>query len=284
MLIKVTCDSSADLTKEQYKDNNISVIPFTVTMGDKDYLDGVNIFSNDIFKFVSENKTLPKTAAINEYQYEEFFKNEIKGYDALIHFSISSKISSTCGFATLAANIIDNCFVIDSLSLSSGLGIQVLYACELIKQGLSAKEVVEKVNNRRKYVQISFATFKLDYLHKGGRCSSLQLLGSNLLKIRPSIALIDGKMGMHKKYFGKMEKVVENYLLDTFKEFNTPDNSFAFLTYSSATDEILNIARTTIENNSNFKKVVESFASSTVTSHCGENTIGIIYYNDGKNN
>lgn len=283
MKIKITCDSSADLTKELYKENNISVIPFSVTMGDQDYLDGINITAQDIFKYVAENKVLPKTAAINEYQYEEFFKNEMKGYDALIHLSISGNISGTCAFAMKAANRIENCYVIDSLSLSSGLGIQVLYACELVKKGLKPEEIVKKVNDRRSAVQISFATYKLDYLHKGGRCSSIQLLGANLLKIRPSIALKDGKMSMHKKYFGKMEKVVEKYMLDTLEEFNTPDKSIAFLTYSSATPEILEVARNVIKEKTQFKKVYESFASSTVTAHCGENTIGIIYYNDGKN-
>ena len=282
MLIKITCDSSADLGKELYNENNISVIPFNVTMGDKDYLDGINIDNEAIFKFVEENNILPKTSAINEYQFEEFFKNEIKGYDALIHFSISSKISGTYAFAKKASERIENVYVIDSLSLSTGLGIQVLYACELNKKGLSPEEIVKKVENRRDKVQISFATYKLDYLHKGGRCSSLSLLGANVLKIHPSIALQNGKMQMHKKYMGKMDRILDKYLADTIEEFNTPDKKLVFITHSNAEKEYVDIARKFISENTNFNKVYETLASSTITSHCGKNTLGIIYYNDGE--
>ena len=282
MLIKITCDSSADLTKELYKENNVSVIPFNVTMGDNDYLDGIDINNEDIFKFVEENNILPKTSAINEYQFEEFFNNEIKGYDALIHLSISSKVSGTYAFAKKASERIENVHVIDSLSLSTGLGIQVLYACELAKQGLSVEDIVKKVEARRDKVQISFATYKLDYLHKGGRCSSLSLLGANVLKIHPSITLKDGKMQMHKKYMGKMDRILDKYLNDTVEEFNTPDKKLVFITHSSAEEEYVDVARKFISEKTNFNKVYETLASSTVTSHCGKNTLGIIYYNDGK--
>lgn len=282
MLIKITCDSSADLNKELYSSNNISVIPFNVTMGETDYLDGLNITNEDIFKFVEENNILPKTSAINEYQFEEFFTKEIKGYDAIVHLSISSKISGTYNFAKKAAERMDNVFVIDSLSLSSGLGIQVLYACELAKKGMAPEKIVEKVEARRDKVQISFATYKLDYLHKGGRCSSLSLLGANVLKIHPSINLQNGKMQMHKKYMGKMDRIIDKYLNDTIEEFNTPEENLVFITHASAEEEYVELARKFIKEKTNFKHVYETLASSTVTSHCGKNTIGIIYYNDGK--
>lgn len=280
MKIKITCDSAADLSKEQLQQNDISVLPFVITMGDKEYRDGVDLFPKMIFDFVNKHKVLPKTSAINAFEYEEFFTNHIKGHDALIHISISSKISSTITNAQQAAKKIKNVYVVDSLSLTSGMGLLLLYASELRKQGISAQEIVKKVEDRRQHVQASFILDKIDYLHKGGRCSSLQLLGANLLKIRPSITIKNGKMIMHKKYKGNSLKV-QNYLEDTIKEFNTPDNTRVFITYSSATPEMIKLFKTFIKEQTNFKQVHEVEASATITAHCGENTIGILYFNDG---
>ena len=136
--------------------------------------------------------------------------------------------------------------------------------------------------NRRDAVQASFVIEKLDYLYKGGRCNSVQLLGSNLLKIRPSVIVKNGKMGMHKKYRGSMNDVVSNYFKDTLEEFNTPCRDFCFITYSTATKEMLDIATKIVEDSGKFDKIYYTEANATVTSHCGKNTIGLLYYNDGK--
>ena len=282
MKIKIACDSAADLTKELLEKNEISVIPFAVMMGDREYRDGVDLTAQMIFDYVKENKTLPKTAAINQAEYEEFFKEIKDGYDAVIFFSLSSGLSSSCEHAKMAGKEVGDIYVVDSKSLSTGIAVQVLYACELRDKGLKAEEIVEKVKARREKVQASFITYKLDYLHKGGRCSSLALLGANLLQIRPSIILSNGKMQMHKKYKGRLEKVNLEYLKDTIAEFNTPDTSVCFITYSSISPEMLELFKNFVKENTKFKNVYESQASATITSHCGENTIGILYYNDGK--
>lgn len=282
MNIKITCDSATDLPQELLDKYNISVKPFTVILGDEEKVDGVDVKAQDIFNFVEKTKTLPKTTALNEYDLTEFFKENVEE-DGLIHFSISSKLSCTYTNALNASKNFDNVYVIDTLNLTSGIGLLILYACELREQGLTIKEIVEKVNARRDKLQVSFVTYKLDYLHKGGRCSSVALLGANILKIRPSIILKDGSMGLHKKYMGKLEKCIEKYIIDTLNEFNTPDNDKVFITYSSATPEMIETALKTLEEHAKFKKVYQINASSTITSHCGENTMGIIYFNDGEN-
>ena len=282
MKIKIACDSAADLTKELYEKNDISIIPFAVMMGDKEYRDGIDLTPAMIFDHVKEFKTLPKTAAINQAEYEDFFREVKKGYDAVIFFSLSSGLSSSCDHAKMAAKEVGDIYVIDSKSLSTGIGVQILYACELKNKGLKVEEIVEKVKARREKVQASFITYKLDYLHKGGRCSSLTLLGANLLQIRPSIILSNGKMQMHKKYKGRPEKVNLEYLQDTIAEFNTPDNTCCFITYSSITPEMMELFKNFVKENTKFKNIYETPASATITAHCGENTIGLIYYNDGK--
>ncbi len=280
MSFKITCDSSADLTQEMYSKNKISVIPFTITLGEDSFSDGTKLSNEDMFQHFSKTKTLPKTSAINTFTYEEFFEKENTEDEGLIHLSISSKISSTYNNAVEASKKFKNVYIIDSLSLSTGLGIQVLYACKLRDKKVPIAEAVELINNRREHVQISFVIDTLTYLHKGGRCSALTMLGANLLGIKPSIKVSDGKMLVGNKYKGKIHKILDKYILDTLNTFNTPDNELCFLTYSSATDEMKDIAHTTLKENSKFKKVVDTIAGCTVATHCGPNTIGIIYYNN----
>ena len=278
-MIKILCDSSLDLSKELIEEFELDVIPFGVTMGDNEYKDGVDLTPQMIFEHVEKNGTLPKTFAINEFQFEEEFE-KYKNKDGIICFTISSKASVTYSNAVKAAEKFDNVYVIDSLSLSSGLGIQAIYARKLARQGLDIKEVVKRVEERRANVQISFATYKLNYLHKGGRCSSVQLLGANLLKIRPSIIVKNGSLGMHKKYMGPMIKVCKKYVDDTLEEFNNINKSLVFVTHASATPEIVGAVRDELLSKIQPVRLEETVAGATVTSHCGENTIGIIYYND----
>lgn len=280
MKIAITCDSVCDLSQELIKQNNISILPISIILGDETFSDGVNINSQKIFDYVAKNKQLPKTSAINEFQYAEFFKEHLDGVDALIHFTISSDMSSCFNNAKKAASTLKNVYVIDSRNLSTGVGLQVLYACMLRDKGEKPENIVKKVEARKQFVQASFVVERLDYLYKGGRCSALQLLGANLLKIRPSIIVKNGKMDVHKKYRGKMKDVVKDYVKDTLNEFNTYDKSICFITYSSATEDMVEAAKSTLKEFANFENVYITTAGATVTSHCGENTLGILYYNN----
>ena len=281
MNYKITCESSADLNQDMYKKLKVSVIPFKITLGDKDFSDGIDVTNTQLFEYFENTKQLPKTSAINEFDYEEFFKEQLKDCDGLIHFCISSQISSTYNNALNASKKFKNVHIIDSMSLSSGIGLQVMYATKLRDKGVDIEEAVALINSRTEHVQISFVVDKLNYLYKGGRCSALSLLGANLLAIKPSIQVKNGKMIVGKKYMGKMHKILGQYILDTLEQFSNPDKSMCFITYSSATEEMLKVSKETLEKTGMFKKIIETTAGSTVTTHCGPNTLGIIYYNDG---
>lgn len=278
MSFKITCESSADLTQEMYKKNKISVIPFTITQGEKDFKDGTEITNEEMFAFFNENKQLPKTSALNMMDYLDFFKTENTEDEGLIHICLSSKLSCTYNNAVQASKELKNVYVIDSQSLSSGIGLQVLYACQLRDKGVPIAEAVELIENRRSQVRISFVVDTLTYLHKGGRCSALTMLGANLLGIKPSIIVSDGRMIVGKKYKGKINRILDKYIIDTLEENPNRDNSLCFITYSSATDEMKKIAHDTLKSNANFKKVTETTAGGTVATHCGPNTLGIIFY------
>ena len=282
MKIAITCDSVCDLSKEQLLENNIKILPLTINLGDDSYQDGININPDKIFEYVATTKQLPKTSANNEFQYTEFFEELLKENDAVIHFTLGSDISACYNNAAKASKNFENVKVIDSKNLSTGVGLLVLYACKLRDDGKSFEEIVQKVTARVPHVQASFVVERLDYLHKGGRCSAVALLGANILKIRPSIMVENGKMGVHKKYRGKMESVIAEYVKDTLTEFKNYDNTMCFLTYTSATPEMIAAAKKAISENAAFKAVYETTAGSTVTSHCGEHTLGILYFNDSE--
>ncbi len=285
-MIIITGDSSNDLSKELIKKNDIKILPFNILMNDKEYLDGVNITSQMIIDNFNEKGTLPKTSAVSIESFKDFFTENLKNEDdRIIHFSISSEMSCSYENAVKASNEFDGRVkIVDSRSLSTGIGLLMLYACDLKNAGKSFEEIAEMVEKRISKVQASFVIDKLKFLHKGGRCSSLQLLGANLFNIKPSIEVKNGKMGMCKKYRGPFIKVVESYVKDTLNKFSTPDTTRCFITYSTIDEDVLNLVKQTLKENSNFKEIYVTTAGATITSHCGANTIGVLYINDGGEN
>ena len=279
MKVAITVESTSDLSKEILTDYDIKVIPFQINLGDMSFKDGEHT-TEEIFAYVDKYKTLPKTTALNEFEYTEFFENLLKDYEAVVHIALSSGITSSCGNAERAAQAVKNAYVVDSKSLSTGIGLLAMFARELADEGVDAKTIAQKVQARAYKLQVSFVLERLDYLYKGGRCSSLQLLGANLLKIRPRIILKDSKMVSDKKYRGHMESVVSKYCQDVLSEFNTPDKKRVFITYTSATEGMVEAARNALKN-ANFEQIIETRAGGTIASHCGANTLGILYFNDG---
>ena len=284
MQIRISAESTVDLTKELIAKYNVSVVPFTLTLGDKTAPDG-EITPKEIISFVNETGILPKTSAINQFQYTEYFSELLKDNDYIIHFTLSSCISATNNNANMAAEAINaqagekKVFVVDSKSLSTGIALLVLYACDLVKEGLSAKDIYEKCLARVPYVQASFILKRVDYLYKGGRCNAMAYFGANLLGIRPQIIVKDGKMVSGKKYKGKYSKGVDRYCSDVLEEFNTPDKTRVFLTYTTADEETIQIAINHLKE-AGFKEILITTAGGTITSHCGEDCLGILYIND----
>ena len=279
MKIAISTESTCDLTKEIIEKNDIKIIPYTIILGDENILDGDGI-SAKIFDYVKKTKVLPKTSAINEEDYRNHFTEILKEYDAIIHITLSSCISSANSNANKVASTMENVYVIDSKSLSTGIALLVLYAVSLKNKGLDPKSIVDMVSARIPFVQASFVIDRLDYLYKGGRCNALELFGANLLKLHPQIVLVDGKMKPEKKYRGKMEKVVSGYCDDTLKEFKNYDKNIAFVTHTTASPEMVEIAKSKLKE-AGFENIIETVAGGTITSHCGENTLGILYFNDG---
>lgn len=280
MNIGLSAETTCDLTPELKKELDLNIVPFTVLLGDKQYFDG-EISIQNIFDFVSKNKVLPKTSAVNEYQYTEHFNKLLKRYDAIIHISISGDCSSAVENAKKVASNMKNVYVIDSRSLSTGISLLLFYAKKLIDKNIEVTEIVNKVNAEIKNVNASFVLDKLDYLYRGGRCNALQLLGANLLKLHPEIIMEGGKNTPYKKVRGNISTVVSTYCDDILSHFSNPDKNIAFVTHANAPQEIIDIAYNKLKT-AGFKRILTTTAGCTVASHCGPNCIGILYINNSK--
>ena len=277
MKIKITSDSTCDLSPQQIAEHNIAILPLTVTMNGKNHLDGVDIKNTDIYEPVAAGGDLPTTSANNIGQYQEAFEQYLKEYDAIIHLNISSGFSSCFQNACLAAEDMENVYVINSLNLSTGHGLLVMKAAELAESGMAPGEIADILNETAQRVDASFILDKLEYLKKGGRCSAAAALGANLLKLKPCIEVKDGKMGVGKKYRGAFEKCLKEYITDRLADRDDLDLQRIFITHSGVPDEWLKIAEETVRELQPFKEICITAAGCTICSHCGPDTIGVLY-------
>lgn len=278
MKIKITADSTCDLSEELVKRYNVGVIPLHVIMDGKVYSDGVDIVPADIFKRVSETGKLPTTSAPSIGEYEEVFGKYLGEYDAVIHINISSKASSSHDNAVSAAKSFNGkVFAVDSYALSTGQGLLVLKACDLASEGKSPTEIVDIINGLRSKVNTSFVPDALDYLHKGGRCSLAALMGAKVLKLHPLIDMKDGKLYAKKKYMGGIERCLKNYVNDLAAEYPNYDKTRCFITHSSCEREVVEKVRAQVESTFGFDEIHETVAGNVVTSHCGKGTLGVLF-------
>lgn len=274
----ISSDSCCDLGKDIREEYGIKTLPLMISMGDDTFIDGETIEPDDIYKFVSETGALPKTAARSVADFEDYFKSLTADGSEVVHISISSLMSSTVDHAAIAAENVPGVYVVDSGNLSTGIGLLVLLAADLKNEGKTAAEIVDIVNSTVPKVSASFIVERLDYLHKGGRCSAVAALGANVLKLRPCIEVHDGKMGVAKKYRGSMKSVLSAYISD---KLNSSDTKFvsrrAFITHTAMSDGLGEYCVELVKQTGLFDEVIETTAGCTVTSHCGPNTLGVLF-------
>ena len=277
MKIVISTESTIDLPKELLDKYNIKTTPFTINLGDELIEDHFGV-SKEIFEFVDKSKKLPKTSAVSPDQFKTHFENLKKDYDAIVHVSLSSLISSAYNNACMVAKEMENVYVVDSKSLSTGIALLAIKGKDLIDEGKDAKEIFETLQALTPKVEASFVLERLNYLYKGGRCSALALLGANILKIKPQIILSDGRMIVGKKYMGNMTKVVDKYIDDLLDNNPNPILEHVFITHSSPMPEAEKILTEKLENRG-FKNIHNTLAGGTISSHCGPNCIGVLFLN-----
>lgn len=277
MKIKITSDSTCDLSAELLNQYDITITPLIVMKAEEEFEDGVNITSTDIFNHVASGGNLCSTAARSVGVYLDTFARFHADYDGIIHISLGSGFSSSYQNACLAAEEFNNVRCIDSQNLSTGQGLVVLKACELASSAQSLDELAQALQSFAEHVEASFLVDKLDYLVKGGRCSSAAALGANLLNLKPCIEVRNGKMSVVKKYRGNYAKCLSTYVKDRLADREDIDWKNLFITQTVVSDECYEAVKEAVNSFGHFETVYETTAGCTVACHCGPGTLGILF-------
>ena len=278
MNIRISSDSTCDLSPELVEQYNINIVPLSVSKDGVFYKDGLEITPLDIFAHVRAGGGVCSTAAVNVDEYQNIFEALRRDCDAVIHFTISADMSSCYQNACLAAQELTGVYVIDAENLSTGIGQLVLEAAVMAREGAAPEEIVEKINAMKKKLDVSFILDTLEYLVKGGRCSSLAALGANLLSLKPCIEVADGKMRVGKKYRGSLEKCLEKYIRERLADVESLDLHRIFITHSNMDQAIVDRIQAVVESCAPFEEILQTKAGCTISCHCGPNCLGILFF------
>ena len=276
MKIRMTADSTCDLSPELLRKYDIALAPLSVIIDGEVFHDGVDVTPRDVFRAADAGKSV-RTAAVNAYEYKEFFGKQLRNCDQLVHICISSEFSTCYADACEAAAETGNVFVVDSRNLSTGSGLLALEGVEMAEKGMAGEAVAEALRGKTGLVDTSFVVRTIDYLRRGGRCSGLEALGAKMLHIRPSIVVRDGKMHPGDKYRGRYEHYLKHYIQDALADDRMIDFRRVFITHSPSEEGLVRFAIDTVKSYGLFQEVMETMAGCTVCTHCGPDTLGIIF-------
>lgn len=277
--IILSADSTCDLGDELRARYNVQYYPFHVILDGETYADGVDLMPDQIYEVYREKKILPKTAAINTAEYVEYFKQWTdQGYE-VIHFTLGSGLSATYNNCRLAAQELPGVYAIDSRNLSTGSGLLVIEAAERIAAGMPAAQIAEEVQALTSHSQASFIIDTLEFLYKGGRCSALAMLGANMLQLKPCIEVDNssGAMNVGKKYRGSLEKALSQYVKDKLDGRTDIRSNRIFITHSGISQERIDLVKKLVKQYGDFKEIFVTRAGCTISSHCGPNTLGVLF-------
>ncbi len=273
----IISDTTCDLSDELVAKYDIKLIPLYVTINNKTLKDKFEITPDDIYDNYNKTKQLPKTSAASIQDHIDMIeKYKSEGSD-IVYFSISSSLSCNHNNLKLAAEDYDNVYFIDSANLSTGIGLLVLRAAELADEGKSGKEIFDEIEETKNKVDASFVVDNLEYLSKGGRCSSVAALGANILKLRPCIVVRNGGMTVGKKYRGQMVNVLQQYADEMLADLDNIESDRIFITHSGCSDECINAVYEVVKSKNKFKEILITRAGCTISSHCGPGTLGVLF-------
>lgn len=276
--VKIISDSTCDLSEELLIQYDIAVLPHPIVRDGELLQDNVSITPDDIYAHYERTGRLCTTSAPNAYDYEQFWRPWLdEGYE-IVHFTISSEMSTAYNQAVLAAEEMGHVYPVDSRSLSTGIGLLVLEACDLRDQGFAAEEIAARVREDSAKCQASFLVDVIEYLWKGGRCSSVAAIGANLLKLKPRIDVQNGKMLSTKKYRGKTTKCFAAYADDLLKGKDNIRQNRIFITHSGIDEDIIQLVQDKIRQwQPGVEHIYVTRAGGTISCHCGPGTLGILY-------
>ena len=283
-MVRIYADSTNDLSEEYIRDNDIRIIPLYITLGDRTGKDGVDITADEIFKWADENKDVPSTAAFSPADVAEVLQEAKDAGDDVIFVGISGDFSAVCQAVRIAADDMeygDHIAVIDSRNLSTGIGLVIMETVRLRDEGADINTIREKLQETIPKVRASFVIDTLEYLHRGGRCSSVAKVFAGTLKIKPKIVVEDGRMKVSRKYRGNVQAVLLKYANDMEEDLKQADPRNVYITHSGVDSAIVDEVRAYLESLGHFENIIETRAGGIISCHCGPGTLGVLFV-DGR--
>jgi len=280
--IKILADSTCDLSQDLIDRYDIGIVPLTITMGDKSLKDGRNLNQQEIYDWSNKTGETPKTAAPTIGEAIDIIKPFVDKEQEMVFWGISELMSTTCNVMRLAAETLgyEKLSIVNSQNLSSGIGLQVIRAAELAAQGHSVEKILEDNRQISGKVKASFVVDTLTYLYRGGRCSSITALIGNTLKLKPEIVVTDGKMQVSRKYRGNSKSVILKYASDLENDLKRADPARVFITHSGCPEKLVGRVKEYLEGLNKFDEILVTQAGGVITSHCGPNTLGVLYISE----
>ena len=280
MKIKLMVDSATDMTKQESESLGMEFLPINVMFGDEEFKDGENLTASEFYTKLATCKELPKTSLINEFRYEEAFKNATADGSEVVVITLSSKLSGTYNAAVSAAEKFDGKgYVVDSLNACLGERLLCQYAQKLLKEGKSAKEIKEKLDENKTRIRLYAIVDTLKYLKMGGRISSTTALIGGLLSIKPIVGVIGGEVKTIGKGVGMRKTIsIVNSMIEKDNEidFDMPLGVF----YSGNTDENYKLYKETSKKlwEGKMEDIPVYVMGSTIGTHMGPGSVGVAFF------
>lgn len=285
MSIAIVTDSTCDLPRQIIQEYGITILPLHIAKGEDSLLDGLEITPEDIFAHVAGGGDICATAAVNIPEFADCFRSLGKDHEAVVCVTIGSAFSTCYQNACVAAEEVAEAvrvYVVDSKSLSGGQGLLVLEGVKLAERGLPPGQIALFLEKARERLDASFVLDRLDYMRKGGRCSSVTALGANLLNLKPCIEVREGEMRVGRKYRGSLDRVMERYVRDRLSAYGPGETGdVVVLAHPPADERFLAVARRVLREDGRFSVILEGLSGCTVACHCGPNTIGVMFLPTG---
>ncbi len=279
-MIKIVVDSASDVEKDEAQELGVTLLPIKIRFGDKEYADGIDLSHKEFFEKLIESDEIPQTSQINEYVWEESFKELTADGSEVIAITISSKLSGTYSCAVKAAKkFAGKVRVVDSLEAALGEKILLHYAVRLLKEGKSAEEIVKELDDKKNKIQLLAVLGTLKYLRKGGRISSVTAIAGEMLSIKPVISVVKGEIKLLGKAMGS--KKGNNLLNQLVEKCGGIDFDMPYtLAYSGLSDEYLKKYLADSENlwKGKTDKIPSYLIGSTIGTHIGPNAIAVAFF------
>lgn len=279
-MVKIISDSTCDLSEELLQKYEVSILPLHIVLGERECEDGRDISPDEIYRWSDENKLTPKTSAPAVDKAIELLRPYVESGREVICFSISEDMSTSANVMRLAAEELDGdnlVTVINSANLSTGIGLLVIEAAIMAKEGKNAREITEKIEELKPLVRASFVVDTLVYLHRGGRCSGLAAMAGGALKLHPKIVVANGKMSPSKKYRGKMNKVLLEYVKEMENDLKNAKKDRVFITHSGCDNKTIGKIQSYLQELNIFDEILITRAGGVISSHCGPGTLGVLF-------